>query len=459
MSKVKYIIRCQECGYLSPKWMGRCPDCGQWNTMVEETAPNTSGFSGTIKAPVDLPQQIVSISPINSKRVSTNIKELDRVLGGGLVPGALILFGGEPGIGKSTLLLQVSNNVADLTGSVLLVSGEESVSQVKMRASRLGALSERLYVLSETNLENIEIQIERLNPSLLVIDSIQTMYYPVVPSAPGSVSQVRECTAQLIRIAKKRNLMTLITGHVTKEGAIAGPRVLEHMVDTVLYFEGERHQSYRIIRAVKNRYGSTNEIGIFEMHSNGLLEVDNPSMFFINKKSLETSGSMVVVTMEGTRPILVELQSLVTPSYITIPRRLTSGIDFNRFLLTLAVLERRAGLHLEREDIFVNAVGGIKIVEPAGDLGIAIAVISAHRDIRVPFDMVGFGEVSLSGEVRFVSHVERRLREAARLGFKKAIIPAQNCDKLKHVEDIQIFPVKTLDDTISVLMENVRCEA
>ncbi|MBI4743848.1 MAG: DNA repair protein RadA [Actinobacteria bacterium] len=458
MSKVKYIVRCQECGYQSHKWMGRCPDCGEWNTMVEEAAPDTSTFPKAIKTPFDLPQQIFSVPSAGNERISTNIKELDRVLGGGLVPGAFILFGGEPGIGKSTLLLQISNNIADSNGSVLLVSGEESASQIKMRAVRLGALSKELYVLSETNLENIEAQIEEINPFLLVIDSIQTMYYPLVASAPGSVSQVRECTAQLMRIAKNKNLITLITGHVTKEGAIAGPRVLEHMVDTVLYFEGERHQSYRIIRAVKNRYGSTNEIGIFEMHSNGLVEVDNPSIFFIGKKSFEVAGSMVVVTMEGTRPILVELQSLVTPSYLTVPRRLVSGVDFNRFLLTLAVLERRAGLHLEREDVFVNAVGGIRITEPAGDLGIAAAVISAHRDINIPCDMISFGEISLSGEVRFVSHIERRLKEAARLGFKKAIIPAQNCDKLDQSEDIQVFPVNTLDDVIGVLMENVKCE-
>lgn len=446
MSKTKYVVRCQECGYLSPQWLGKCPDCGQWNTMVEEVAETKHSRPSV----VEQPQQITQVSGLLEERYPTGIGELDRVLGGGLVPGAMVLVGGEPGIGKSTLLLQASHNISQTVGPVLLVSGEESAHQVRMRASRLGTLSERIYILSETDLEQIGKQVENLNPSLLVIDSIQTMFHSDIPSAPGSISQVRECTSRLMQLAKRRNLPAFITGHVTKEGAIAGPRVLEHIVDTVLYFEGERHHSYRIIRAVKNRYGSTNEIGIFEMKSAGLEEVSNPSAMFLAERASSVSGSVVVVTMEGTRPLLVEVQALVTPSYLTIPRRLTSGLDYNKFLLTMAVLERRAGVRLERQDIYVSIAGGVKATEPAVDLGVALAVATAHRDTKIPADLAVFGEIGLSGEIRYVSNVEQRVKEAGKLGFKKIFMPALGREVLGEAGtgEIQIFSVRTVDEAL-----------
>jgi DNA repair protein RadA/Sms len=362
---------------------------------------------------------------VKETRIPTGLPELDRVLGGGVVPGSLVLIGGEPGIGKSTLLLQSANHLAGKVGNVLYCSGEESARQISLRANRLGTLSPELLLLSEVDVTVIDAQVAKAQPGLLVVDSIQTMFHPDVQSAPGSVSQVRECTHYLMRMAKSSHLPVFIVGHVTKEGSIAGPRVLEHMVDTVLYFEGENYQSFRIIRAVKNRYGSTNEIGIFEMTDLGLVEVSNPSALFLSQRPENSSGSIVISTMEGTRPLLVELQALVSDSHLSIPRRMATGIDYNRLSLIVAVLDRRFGLHLGGEDIYVNVVGGVKVAEPAADLGIALAVASAHRDLAVPTDLIAIGEIGLAGEVRYVTQLEQRLKEAQKLGFKRVIIPDQ----------------------------------
>lgn len=444
MTKAKYVVRCQECGYLSPRWLGRCPDCGQWNSMVEE-ATEKGAFSSRWSSNEE-PQPISCVSSEETRAYSTKIGELDRVLGNGIIPGAVILLGGEPGIGKSTLLLQVSHHVSNTMGNVLLVAGEESAHQVKMRADRLGILSDRLYVLPETNLQVVLERVEAMNPVLVVVDSIQTLFHPDIPAAPGSVSQVRECASCLIQLAKRMNIATFISGHVTKEGAIAGPRVLEHMVDTVLYFEGERYQSYRIVRAVKNRFGATQEIGIFEMRSDGLFEVANPSGLFIRERVQETPGSVVVAAMEGTRPMLVELQALVAPTYLAVPRRLASGVDYNRLSLILAVLERRIGASLEKSDVYVSLAGGIKVSETASDLGIALAVVSAHRNRALPADLVAFGEIGLGGEIRFVSQVERRLKEARKLGFKRGLVPHSG-DKIS-ISGMEITQAKNLDEAL-----------
>jgi len=393
--------------------------------MVEEPLEPDISFSSRRLAPSEQAQPITEIAVEKESRISTGLPELDRVLGGGVVPGSLVLIGGEPGIGKSTLLLQMANQLAGRIGRVLIVSGEESVRQISLRANRLGVLSPDLLLLSEVDVTMIDHQVRMLEPQLLVIDSIQTMFHPDIPSAPGSVSQVRECTHYLMRIAKSIHLPTFIVGHVTKEGSIAGPRVLEHMVDSVLYFEGDNYQSFRIIRAVKNRYGATNEIGIFEMTDAGLIEVTNPSALFLSQRPENSSGSIVIATMEGTRPLLVELQALVTDSHLSMPRRMATGLDYNRLNLMVAVLDRRFGVRLGQEDIYVNVVGGVKVNEPAADLGIALAVASAHKDLVVSPDVIAIGEVGLAGEVRFVNQLEHRLKEAAKLGFRRAIIPDQ----------------------------------
>ncbi len=451
MSKTKYIVRCQVCGYTAPKWMGRCPDCGEWNSMVEEPLePDISLSKGKYPTTAETAQPITSVAVERETRISTTLPELDRVLGGGVVPGSLVLIGGEPGIGKSTLLLQAANHLAGRIGKVLIVSGEESVRQISLRANRLGTLSQDLYLLSEVDVTLIDHQVRAIEPALLVIDSIQTMYHPDIPSAPGSVSQVRECTHYLMRIAKNIHLPTFIVGHVTKEGSIAGPRVLEHMVDTVLYFEGDTYQSFRIVRAVKNRYGSTNEIGIFEMTDAGLIEVANPSALFLSQRPEGSSGSVAIATMEGTRPLLVELQALVTPSHLSMPRRMATGLDYNRLSLLVAVLDRRLGLHLGGEDIYVNVVGGVKVNEPAVDLGIALAVASAHRDLAVPKDLVAIGEIGLAGEVRFVSQLEPRLKEAEKLGFRRAIIPDQEL-RSKGGLKIDLLRVKNLQQALDYI--------
>jgi DNA repair protein RadA/Sms len=413
--------------------------------MVEEVADRRCLSSKVSCGEEALP--LNQVSPKQSQAYSTEIGELDRVLGsGGIVPGAVILVGGEPGIGKSTLLLQVSHHVSSAVGIVLLVAGEESAHQVKMRADRLGVSSDRLYILSETNLQPILDQVETMNPVLLVVDSIQSLHHPDIPAAPGSVSQVRECASSIIELAKRMNVSAFISGHVTKEGAIAGPRVLEHMVDTVLYFEGERFQSFRIIRAVKNRFGATQEIGIFEMRANGLFEIANPSGLFIRERVEETPGSVVVAVMEGTRPLLVELQALVAPSCLAVPRRLASGVDYNRLSLILAVLERRIGTLFEKSDVYVSLTGGIKVTETASDLGVALAVVSAHRNRAIPSDLVAFGEIGLGGEVRFVAQVERRLKEAHKLGFRRGLVPSGG-DKIR-VPGMEVTQVRNLEEAL-----------
>ncbi|WP_096271398.1 DNA repair protein RadA [Paucisalibacillus globulus] len=453
MAKVKTKFVCQECGYESAKWMGKCPGCNNWNSFVEETSitgkQTRHTFSGITTAG-SKPEKITSIVSKQEPRISTDLKELNRVLGGGIVPGSLVLIGGDPGIGKSTLLLQVSQQLAKKQLPVLYISGEESTRQTKLRADRLGVSSDSLYVLAETNLLSISNHIEQLKPSLVIIDSIQTIYREEVTSAPGSVSQVRECTSELMRIAKTSGIPILIVGHVTKEGAIAGPRLLEHMVDTVLYFEGERHHTYRILRGVKNRFGSTNEMGIFEMKEEGLREVLNPSEIFLEERSQGSAGSTVVASMEGTRPILVEIQALVSPSSFGNPRRMATGIDHNRVSLLMAVLEKRVGLMLQNQDAYIKVAGGVKLDEPAIDLATAISIASSFRDIPTKPDDIFIGEVGLTGEIRRVSRIEQRVQEAAKLGFKRVICPQNNLDGWTYPKDIEVIGVKTIQDALNI---------
>ncbi|WWR17070.1 DNA repair protein RadA [Lachnospiraceae bacterium JLR.KK008] len=425
--KTATVFFCQECGYESSKWMGQCPGCRQWNTFVEETVSTTSkAASGSGKKASKEGQEPSSLSAIvmeEEERMGTHIQELDRVLGGGIVPGSLILVGGDPGIGKSTLLLQVCRYLSDDGRKVLYISGEESLKQIKLRAMRIGEFTDDLLLLCETNLAVIEEIIARQKPAAVVIDSIQTMYRDEVSAAPGSVSQVREATGILLRLAKDMGISVFIVGHVTKEGTVAGPRVLEHMVDTVLYFEGDRHASYRILRGVKNRFGSTNEIGVFEMRQSGLTEVANASEFMLNGRPQGASGSVVVCSMEGTRPILLEIQALVCRSNFGIPKRQATGTDFNRVGLLMAVLEKRVGLPMSNCDAYVNIAGGIRMMEPAIDLGIAMAVVSSFQNKPVNEKTVVFGEIGLSGEVRSVSMAEQRITESAKLGFTECILP------------------------------------
>ncbi|MDI6800100.1 MAG: DNA repair protein RadA [Actinomycetota bacterium] len=451
MAKTQTLVRCQSCGYISPKWMGKCPDCGEWNTMLEEVAreakksPSAKGVS--VKS-----REIGSIESIGQSRMATKIKEFDRVLGGGIVQGSLMLLGGVPGIGKSTLLLQVANNVAaQAPGKVLIVSAEESCEQIKLRADRLGRVSPNQLILAETDFDRIEAEIEEVMPSLIIIDSIQTVYCPDITSAPGSISQVREVSARLLRIAKSLKISTFIVGHVTKDGSIAGPKIMEHIVDTVLYFEGDTHRNYRIIRAVKNRFGSTNEVGIFEMTAAGLAEVDNPSALFLAERPTGSPGSVVTVASEGNRQLLVEIQALTTRSYTNVPRRLSTGLDFNRFSLVLAVLEKRMGMELGAMDVFANVTGGIRLSEPATDLAVALAVASSQREKVIPEDVVAFGEVGLTGEVRFVSLMDDRIKEAARLGFTRVIMPGQKARKSAPNEGVELIAVKTIDEALNIL--------
>ncbi len=453
MAKDKIIFRCQECGYESINWMGKCPDCGKWNSLVEEkiAAPakhkaSNAHVAGTI-------QTLSQIKSIEVDRVPTGIGEFDRIVGGGIVPGSLVLIGGAPGIGKSTLLLQVAQPLSR-QGIILYISGEESPQQIKLRAERLGVASEQLYLVSETNIQQVIEYCKKLNPRFLFIDSIQTLYDPDLPSAPGSVGQVRECTLQLMNLAKGYTIATFICGHVTKVGEIAGPRVLEHMVDTVLYFEGDVQHNYRILRAVKNRFGSTNEIGIFTMQEQGLAEVLNPSEVLLSERHETASGTVVVVSLEGTRPLLVELQSLVTSTYMPVARRQVQGIDYNRVLLLLAVMEKRLGMHLGGQDVFVNVVGGIEIDEPASDLGLVCAVASALRNIPVDKLTAVMGEVGLSGEVRAINFVKERLQEAAKLGFKQAVIPAGNLKEAQTLKNkIEVIGVKNISEAIDFCLK------
>ena len=451
---------CQNCGYESAKWMGQCPACNEWNTFVEEPVRPAAGAKSsaagkTVRARgTAKPQQITQVSVDESVRVPTGFAELDRVLGGGLVGGSLILVGGDPGIGKSTLLLQVCRSLTEGTRKVLYVSGEESLQQIKLRANRMGDFTDRLLLLCETNLEDIREAIETEKPDVVVIDSIQTMYNEAVSSAPGSVSQVRESTSVLMQIAKGLGVIIFIVGHVTKEGVVAGPRVLEHMVDTVLYFEGDRYAAYRILRGVKNRFGSTNEIGVFEMTGSGLREVPNPSEYMLEGRPENASGSVVACSMEGTRPILVEVQALVTPSTLAYPRRTADGADVNRVNLLLAVLEKRLGMRFSAQDVYVNIAGGIRMREPAVDLGIVLALISSFRDILIDEKTVVFGEVGLSGEVRAVSMAAQRVLEAKKLGYERVILPASSLRGIKKTEGIRLDGVRSVRDIFSVLKEN-----
>ncbi len=417
MAKRKSKFVCQSCGYESPKWMGKCPGCNQWNTLVEELDATKSarGNWATGSKTSQKPEKISSIQSEEEPRIKTSMQELNRVLGGGIVRGSLVLIGGDPGIGKSTLLLQVSSQLAQHDLDVLYISGEESARQTKLRADRLAIRSDRLYVLSETNLVDIANQIDQLKPGFVVIDSIQTIFKEEVTSAPGSVSQVRECTSELMRIAKQNHIPIFIVGHVTKEGSIAGPRLLEHMVDAVLYFEGERHHTFRILRGVKNRFGSTNEMGIFEMKEEGLTEVLNPSEIFLEERSQGVAGSTIVASMEGTRPVLVEIQSLISPTSFGNPRRMATGIDHNRVPLLMAVLEKRVGLMLQNQDAYVKVAGGVKLDEPAIDLAVAISIASSFRDKAPHPEDVLIGEVGLTGEIRRVSRIDQRVQEAAKL--------------------------------------------
>ncbi len=452
------IFFCQSCGYESSKWMGQCPGCREWNTFVEETAVTGGRMAGIHDKNRKLagrerpaPAALSEISLEEEDRMTTRMQELDRVLGGGLVRGSLTLVGGDPGIGKSTLLLQVCRNLALDGREVLYVSGEESLKQIKIRANRVGEFNGNLKLLCENGLGLIEEIIRHSQPDVVVIDSIQTMFHEDVSSAPGSVSQVREATGVLLQLAKGLNIAVFIVGHVTKEGTVAGPRVLEHMVDTVLYFEGDRHASYRILRGVKNRFGSTNEIGVFEMEASGLKEVLNPSEFMLSGKPEEASGSVVVCSMEGTRPMLVEIQALVSHSSFGIPRRQTIGTDFNRVNLLIAVLEKRLGLSLGNCDAYVNIAGGIRIMEPAIDLGIALAVVSSFKNRVIDSRLIAMGEVGLSGEVRGISMIQARVQEAKKLGFSTCIIPSVCVDSVKEISGIKVIGVKTVAEAVAAL--------
>jgi len=455
MAKQKRVFVCQECGYEAPKWMGKCPGCGEWNSLVEELAapqpasvPRGIGMTGHNK-----PETLHDISVQEEERYGTGMNELDRVLGGGIVRGSLILIGGDPGIGKSTLLLQICNHLGKEGKRVLYISGEESARQIKMRANRLRVSAEGIFLLSETNLDLIMNHVEDVQPDFLVVDSIQTIFRPQMASAPGSVSQVKEATAVLMGLAKTTGVAVFIVGHVTKEGAIAGPRVLEHMVDTVLYFEGERHYTYRILRSVKNRFGSTNEIGLFEMRESGLAEILNPSELLLSKRDQDVSGSTVLCTMEGTRPMLVEVQALVSTTAFGMARRMSTGIDYNRVVLLMAVLEKKVGLQLYNQDAYVNVAGGLRIDEPAADLAVVVAIASSFRNVPVRSDLVVMGEVGLTGEVRGISQVEKRIAESAKLGFKVCVIPKDNLKGLKRPQGIEVIGVDSVSETLDILLK------
>ena len=456
MAKIKTKYVCQSCGYENPKWLGKCPECMKWNTFVEEIEDKSSKSNYRETFVIDKssqkPVNINSITIKHEERFSSGINELNRVLGGGIVRGSLVLVGGDPGIGKSTLLLQVSESVAQSGKKVLYISGEESESQIKMRAERLNAKSENLFIMAENNLNIIEHNLEGFDPDLIILDSIQTVFTPDIASAPGTVSQIKEGTSRFMRISKKMGISTFVVGHVTKEGALAGPKIMEHMVDTVLYFEGERYNTYRLIRAVKNRFGSTNELGVFEMSEKGLQELENPSKALISEKPENASGSVIVSTVEGTRPMLLELQALVSPTSFGIPRRTATGIDFNRVNLLLAVLEKRAGMQIQNQDVYLNIVGGIKINEPSMDLGVILAVASGFRNIPISGEVAVTGEVGLTGEIRGVSYIEKRISECRKLGFKKIIIPKSNYDAVKNVKGIEIWPVENVRQAINMVL-------
>lgn len=451
-STTKYV--CQNCGYSSLKWMGKCPECSSWNSFIEEIVhvdkrKSISKSRGEVDFKITNLSKVSEIDVREDERTVTGIGELDRVLGGGIVPGSVILVGGDPGIGKSTLMVQLADKVKDRT--IIYVSGEESQKQIKLRCERLGFKSDDFYILTETNLEIIAAVIDRIEPDIVIIDSIQTIYRNELESSPGSISQLRECTSAVMQIAKAKSISFFLIGHITKEGMIAGPKVLEHMVDTVLQFEGERTHAYRILRAVKNRFGSTNEIGIFEMTGTGLLEVKNPSEIFLSQRNSGISGSSVSASMEGTRPILIEVQALVSSSGYSVPQRTATGFDYKRLAILIAVLEKKIGLHLSKYDVFLNIAGGIKIEEPSIDLAAAMSICSSFKDTSIDPDMLILGELGLSGEIRTISFVDRRVQEAAKLGFKKIVLPKSNLKGFKENGILEFIPVETIGDALKLL--------
>lgn len=457
-AKSKYI--CQQCGYESPKWLGKCPGCGAWNTLAEELVADAGRYASKQPSGLDgvtaaAPKKLKDVGYETDVRIATGNRELDRVLGGGLVQGSLVLVGGDPGIGKSTLLLQICQSLGQ-NHTVLYVSGEESESQIKIRADRLGISTENLLLLSETNLDNAVFQAGSVKPAVMIVDSIQTMFRPDVTSAPGSVGQVREATHVLMRLAKEQNIAVFIVGHVTKEGSIAGPRLLEHMVDCVLYFEGERQQSYRVLRTVKNRFGSTNEIGVFEMKDCGLVEVDNPSEMLLSGRPKDASGSTVVCTLEGTRPVLAEVQALSSPTGFGMARRMATGLDYNRAVLLVAILEKKLGYSMQNQDVYINVVGGIKIVETATDLAVVLAIASNYHNFVIPPDTIILGEVGLTGEVRAISYAERRIVEAKKMGFSRCIVPQANVKGLSAVKGIRMFGVQTVREAIRLITKDAK---
>lgn len=458
MAKVKTRYVCQNCGYISPRMLGRCPNCGAWNQLVEELepqkviAPVTPNSAGETKQPVKLSE----ITFNEEKRVHTGLTELDRVLGGGVVPGSLVLIGGDPGIGKSTLLLQVSGQLEQTGGQVLYVTGEESASQIKLRANRLHVQGKELFIYPETDMNAVTQMVQKQKPDYLIIDSVQTMNIPDLSSAIGSVAQVRAVTSQLMTIAKQQGVTVFVVGHVTKGGAIAGPKILEHMVDTVLYFEGDLHHNYRILRSVKNRFGSTNEIGMFAMQDDGLKEVANPSEIFLEERLAHATGSAVVVSMEGTRPILVEIQSLITPTLYGMAKRTTTGLDHNRVAVIMAVLEKRANILLQNQDAYLKATGGVHLDEPAIDLAMAMAIVSSYRNLGLAADECFVGEIGLTGEIRRVNLIDQRIKEAAKLGFQRIYVPANNEVTHKNQHQIEIIGVRTINDAIKKVFKNQR---
>ncbi|HEL1693436.1 TPA: DNA repair protein RadA [Streptococcus suis] len=448
IAKKKTTFVCQSCEYHSPKYLGRCPNCGSWSSFVEEVeVAEVKNERVSLTGEKTRPMKLNEVSSIQVARTKTNMEEFNRVLGGGVVPGSLVLIGGDPGIGKSTLLLQVSTQLSTI-GTVLYVSGEESAQQIKLRAERLGDIDSEFYLYAETNMQSIRTEIEKIKPDFLIIDSIQTIMSPDISSVQGSVSQVREVTNELMQIAKTNNIATFIVGHMTKEGTLAGPRTLEHMVDTVLYFEGERQHTFRILRAVKNRFGSTNEIGIFEMQSQGLVEVLNPSEVFLEERLDGATGSAIVVTMEGTRPILAEVQALVTPTMFGNAKRTTTGLDFNRASLIMAVLEKRAGLLLQNQDAYLKSAGGVKLDEPAIDLAVAVALASSYKDKPTHPQECFMGEIGLTGEIRRVNRIEQRINEAAKLGFTKVYAPKNSLTGIKVPKEITVIGVTTIGEVL-----------
>ncbi len=444
---------CRSCGHETGKWLGKCPACDKWNTFdevvtaIESKHSHGKTASNTVPINAPTPKKLSEIKSDTSKRIKTRFNELDRVLGGGIVSGSLILVGGDPGIGKSTLLLQICNNLGQ-EGKVLYISGEESENQIKIRADRLKTNTDNLMILSETNLDNILYHVNNAQPQIIIIDSVQTIFNPDVPAAPGSVGQVREATHILMRLAKENNIAIFIVGHVTKDGNIAGPKILEHMVDCVLYFEGDRYQSYRLLRTVKNRFGSTNEIGVFEMRSEGLKEVANPSEMLISGRPVNEPGSTVVCTLEGTRPVLAEVQALTSSTGFGMARRAATGLDYNRVVLLIAVLEKKLGYNMQNQDVYINVIGGLKATETATDLAVILAIASSCKGFTIDHDTIVFGEVGLTGEVRAISQLDKRIVEARKLGFKKCIVPRSNLKGLTSISDIEIIGVSTVKEAI-----------